>query len=200
VASAPGGRANEPPCVAQIGQCSWERDCCVSWLKESPWSLPTFTNLAPPTLQTSTQAWPRAAATAWEIDGANAANRIAKHAIKAAKRRVINSIPMAKLYQPPTPFASARRRGTRVKWLGNARQMAGERAPNGWGTCAKWMGNLRKDSERWKCLLLRTQKCQKEVCAERQRLLCESTNFSGTIFVGFYGELTAGLKLKLRSC
>ena len=36
---------------------------------------------------------------AWETDGASAANRIAKHAIQAAKRRVILFISMPKLYQ-----------------------------------------------------------------------------------------------------
>ncbi|MDB5908126.1 MAG: hypothetical protein JWP34_2240 [Massilia sp.] len=90
--------ANEPACMAQNGQCSRWRDFFETGSEVPPWSSLIFTNLVPATLQISVQDWPRDADTAWEIDGASAANRIAKQAIQAAKRRVIFFIPMVKLY------------------------------------------------------------------------------------------------------
>lgn len=76
-----------------------------------PWSRLTLTNFVPPTLQISDQVSPRDIDKAWETDGASAANRIAKHAIQAAKRRVILFIPILKLYQREQYFVSRQDQG-----------------------------------------------------------------------------------------
>jgi hypothetical protein len=97
---APGSKANDPPCVAQNGQCSTCGNFSDIGSGDTVSSTATLTNLGPATLQTSAQVSPNDAATAWEIDGTSAANRIAKQAIQAAKRRVTLFIPMPGLYQP----------------------------------------------------------------------------------------------------
>lgn len=88
----PGGNGDAPLCMAQKEQCS--NDVEAACPPPSGWSTPAFTNLAPPGLHTSVQISPRAAPMAWETDGASAANRIAKHAIQAARHRIVAVIPM----------------------------------------------------------------------------------------------------------
>lgn len=89
-----GSKAKVPAWVAQNGQCpAWLASCAgASWLA-------LLTNFVVPTLQISAQGASRLTANAWEIDGASAANSIAKHAIQTASWRVIFFIPMLKLYQ-----------------------------------------------------------------------------------------------------
>lgn len=63
---------------------------------------PALICLMPSIEQISTQELlvPVAAAIAWEIDGARAANKIAKHAIQAAICRVVFFIPIGEFYHP----------------------------------------------------------------------------------------------------
>jgi hypothetical protein len=60
------------------------------------WVSSSLTNLAPVVEQISSQesSEPFEAAKAWEIDGARVASKIAKHAIQAAKFRVIRLTPI----------------------------------------------------------------------------------------------------------
>jgi len=62
-----------------------------------------------PTLQISAQGASRFTENAWEIDGASAANSIAKQAIQTAIWRVIIFIPMLKLYQRLSPIVINKR-------------------------------------------------------------------------------------------
>jgi hypothetical protein len=86
-----GGKPNEAACVEQNGQCA----DCITLSDDDPEpasSSPTaaLTNLTPDVEQTSIHAMsaPRATDKAWEIDGASAAIKIARHAAQAAHRRV----------------------------------------------------------------------------------------------------------------
>ena len=92
-----GGNPNDPTWVRQKGQCSE----CIAFSAGVDdltgfWLSATLTNLAPVVEQISIQekSEPFAAANAWEIDGASAAIKIAKHAIQAANFLVALFIPI----------------------------------------------------------------------------------------------------------
>ena len=94
----PGSKSTADGWVAQNGQCSrWLDDAGAS--TGSPRPSATLTSVMPAALQISVQAPPLDAAMACEIEGARAANRIAKQVIQAARRRMIDGKTMPALYQ-----------------------------------------------------------------------------------------------------
>ena len=99
--AAPGGSAWESACTAQNGQCFRCEECCSAGSAVTTAPSITLISFVPSALQIWVQVSPRDADKAWEMDGASAANSIAKHAIQAATPRVILVIPMPKLYQAP---------------------------------------------------------------------------------------------------